>query len=83
MPGLPPASQVGACLLTDAPQPMEPAGRARKVTVEGRVGGSQEIKKHKEILGREARTGEARRDAASLVSPASHLTGTQWGLVLQ
>lgn len=42
--------------LTNAPEPMEPAGRAREVTVEGRVGGSQEIKKHKELLGREART---------------------------
>lgn len=42
---------------------MEPAGRAREVTIEGRIRGSQEIKKYKELLGR-----EARREAANLAS---------------
>lgn len=40
--------------LTDAPQPMEPAGRVREVTVEVWVWGAQEIQKHEELLGTEA-----------------------------
>lgn len=79
-PRLEPASPV---TLTDAPQPMEPAGRAGEVTVEGWVGGSQEIKKHEELLGREARTGEARWDAANLTLPAPALTEPSGALVLQ
>lgn len=59
--------------LTDAPQPMEPAGRVREMTVEVRIRGTQEIKKHEELLGREARW-----DVANLALPSPSLTGTQW-----
>lgn len=52
--------------LTDAPEPIEPAGRVREVTVEGRTGGSQEIKKHEEHLER-----ESRGDAANLTDTLS------------
>lgn len=69
--------------LTNAPQPMEPAGRAREVTVEGWVGGAQEIKKHKELLGREAGTGRARRGTANLPPPTSTSPEPSGALVLQ
>lgn len=53
---------------------MEPAGRVRKVTVEVWIGGAQEIKKHEELLEREARW-----DVANLARPSPSLAGTQWG----
>lgn len=46
------------------------------------MGGSQEIKKYKELLEREARTGEARWDAANLALPPPSLARTQRGRCL-
>lgn len=43
------------------------------------MGGSQEVKKHKELLGREARTGEAGWDAADLTLSPALPHRTQWG----
>lgn len=47
------------------------------------MGGSQEIKKYKELLEREARTGEARWDAANLALTLPPLPEPRGALVLQ